>query len=60
MQTIQAINYKIVFENTGYEFLAETLKPQFYSKIFIIVDENTSNQCLPYFLANLSTKSSAG
>ena len=56
MQTIQAINYKIVFENTGYEFLAETLKPQFYSKIFIIVDENTSNQCLPYFLANLSTE----
>ncbi|WP_430400761.1 3-dehydroquinate synthase [Flavobacterium sp.] len=56
MQTIQANNYKIVFENTGYEFLAETLKPQFYSKIFIIVDENTSNQCLPHFLANLSTE----
>ena len=56
MQTIQANNYKIVFENSGYEFLAETIKPQFYSKIFLIVDENTSNQCLPYFLANFATE----
>ncbi|MEQ3662819.1 MAG: 3-dehydroquinate synthase family protein, partial [Flavobacterium sp.] len=56
MQTIQAHNYKILFGNLGYEFLSETIKPQLYSKVFIIVDENTSNQCLPYFLANFATE----
>lgn len=56
MQTIQANNYKILFDSSGYNYLSEILKPDFYSKIFIIVDENTSNQCLPYFLANLATE----
>ena len=56
MQTIQAHNYKIVFDNLGYEFLTETITPQLYSKIFIIVDENTSDQCLPYFLAHFATE----
>lgn len=56
MQTIQAHNYKILFDNLGYEFLAETIVPQSYSKIFVIVDENTSNQCLPHFLAHLATE----
>jgi 3-dehydroquinate synthase len=56
MQTIQANNYKILFDSSGYNYLSEILKPDFYSKIFIIVDENTSNQCLPYFLANLVTE----
>lgn len=56
MQTIQAHNYKILFGNLGYEFLSETIKPQLYTKVFIIVDENTSNQCLPYFLANFATE----
>ncbi|WP_320814822.1 3-dehydroquinate synthase [Flavobacterium sp.] len=56
MQTIQAHNYKIVFDNSGYEFLTEIITPQLYSKIFIIVDENTSDQCLPYFLAHFATE----
>lgn len=56
MQTIQANNYKILFDSSGYNYLSEILKADFYSKIFIIVDENTSNQCLPYFLANLATE----
>ena len=56
MQTIQAHNYKILFDDLGYEFLAESITPQLYSKIFVIVDENTSNQCLPRFLANFATE----
>ncbi len=56
MQTIQAHNYKILFDDLGYEFLAKSITPQLYSKIFIIVDENTSNECLPRFLANFATE----
>ena len=56
MQTIQANNYQILFNTLGYQFLAETLTPNLYSKIFILVDENTSDHCLPYFLANLATE----
>lgn len=56
MQTITANNYQIIFNTSGYEFLTKTLTPNLYSKIFILVDENTSDLCLPYFLANLATE----
>jgi 3-dehydroquinate synthase len=56
MQTIQGYNYQILFNNLGYQFLADNITPNLYSKIFIIVDENTSDHCLPYFLANLATE----
>lgn len=56
MQTIQGNNYQILFNNLGYEYLSETLKPNLYSKIFILVDENTSEHCLPSFLSNLATE----
>lgn len=56
MQTIQANNYKILFNELGYDYLSEIIKPEFYSKVFLIVDENTSNQCLPRFLANFATE----
>jgi 3-dehydroquinate synthase len=56
MQTIQANNYQILFNTLGYKFLAEILTPNLYSKIFILVDENTSDLCLPHFLANLATE----
>uniref|UniRef100_UPI00404936E6 3-dehydroquinate synthase n=1 Tax=Flavobacterium sp. TaxID=239 RepID=UPI00404936E6 len=56
MQTIQAHNYKILFDRIGYKFLTESITPKLYSKVFILVDENTSDQCLPYFLANFATE----
>lgn len=56
MQTIQATNYSVYFYETGYEKLASFLKPTFYSKIFILVDENTSQYCLPHLLNNLATE----
>jgi 3-dehydroquinate synthase len=56
MQTISSNNYSIYFGTTGYEILASILLPTLYSKIFIVVDENTSEHCLPYFLSNLATE----
>ena len=56
MQTITANNYSVYFDSRGYETLAEMLKPSHYSKIFILVDENTSQYCLPHLLNNLATE----
>jgi 3-dehydroquinate synthase len=56
MQTIQANNYHIYFESLGYDFLAATLVSGAYSKIFILVDEHTSQFCLPHLLNNLATE----
>ena len=56
MQTITANNYNVCFDSKGYKTLAEMLKPSHYSKIFILVDENTSQYCLPHLLNNLATE----
>jgi 3-dehydroquinate synthase len=56
MQTISGTNYDVLFGASGYETLAALLLPTQYSKIFILVDENTSQYCLPYFLSNLATE----
>ncbi|MFD2890695.1 3-dehydroquinate synthase [Flavobacterium chuncheonense] len=55
MQTITATNYSVYFNENGYEYLNRILKPELYSKIFIIVDGNTAEYCLPNFLAHLAT-----
>lgn len=56
MQTITANNYSVYFDSKGYETLSEMLKPSHYSKIFILVDENTSQYCLPHLLNHLATE----
>ncbi|UUC44627.1 3-dehydroquinate synthase [Flavobacterium cerinum] len=56
MQTIQANGYSIFFNENCYTYLSETLQSDVYSKIFIIVDSETANYCLPDFLANLATE----
>jgi 3-dehydroquinate synthase len=55
MQTIQANNYPIYFNENGYEALNVYLKENKYSNLFIIVDSNTNEFCLPNFLPNLET-----
>ncbi len=52
---IQATNYKIAFKNKGYELLNTNIKENNYSKIFIIVDENTNEHCLPQLLPLIET-----
>lgn len=56
MQTIQSNGYSIYFNENCYTFLSETLYKGAYSKIFIVVDSETANYCMPDFLANLATE----
>lgn len=56
MQSIQANNYPIYFNEKGYEALNLHLKKHNYSKIFILVDSNTNDYCLPKFLPYLETE----
>ena len=55
MQTIQANNYPIYFNETGYEALNSFLNESKYSNLFIIVDNNTYEYCLSRFLPFLET-----
>ena len=55
MQSIQANNYPIHFNVNGYEALKLHLKENKYSNLFIIVDSNTNEFCLPKFLPYLET-----
>jgi 3-dehydroquinate synthase len=56
MQTIQASNYPIYFNEKGYEALNLHVKENKYSNLFIIVDSNTNELCLPIFLPYLETE----
>ncbi len=55
MNTIKGTNYQIYFKEEGLIFLNDYIKNKNYSKIFVLVDTNTNEYCLPYFLSNLST-----
>lgn len=55
MQSIIASNYLIHFGQNGYNKLNSFLKEKNYSKIFILVDSNTNEFCLPSFLPVLET-----
>lgn len=55
MQSIQANSYPIHFNEKGYEALNFHLKENKYSNLFIIVDSNTNEFCLPNFLPYLET-----
>lgn len=55
MQSIQANNYLVHFNEKGYEALNAFLNESNYSKIFVIVDSNTEEFCLSKFLPCLAT-----
>ncbi len=55
MQSITAANYEIVFNTTGYQKLNAILQAGTYTKLFIIVDSNTQEHCLPVVLNLLET-----
>ncbi len=57
MQSIDASGYFIHFNENGYVELADFLKNSNYSGIYIIVDSNTNEHCLPGFLSRLETES---
>ena len=56
MQTIQANNYPVHFNEKGYEALNSHLKATKYSNLFIITDSNTNDYCLHKFLPYLETE----
>ena len=56
MQSIQANGYSIHFNESGYEAIHKLLIERNYSSIFILVDENTNEFCLPKFLPQLATE----
>ncbi|WP_338408563.1 3-dehydroquinate synthase [uncultured Flavobacterium sp.] len=55
MQTIQANNYSIHFNEKGYDALNSFLNESNYSNLFIVVDNNTEELCLSKFLPYLAT-----
>ncbi|WP_194767556.1 3-dehydroquinate synthase [Tamlana sp. I1] len=56
MDSIAANDSLIHFNNTCYSSLNEHFKKHNFSKIFILVDENTHQYCLPLFLEKLQTE----
>ena len=57
MKSIDAGAYSIYFNELCYVELSSFLERSNFSKIFILVDTNTHNHCLPNFLANVSYSS---
>jgi len=55
MKSIHTETYPIHFNSTCYNVLNSHIRDAKYSRIFILVDENTHNLCLPYFLSHLET-----
>ena len=57
LKTIQASNHPIYFNENGYPALNLHLSQNKYSTIFIIVDTNTNEFCLPKLLPLIETNS---
>lgn len=55
MQVIQTEHYPIYISEKGYEFLNSYIKETNPTKIFILVDTNTHEFCLPIFMGYLET-----
>ncbi len=55
MTSIALDNYSVYFNTESYTALNIYLQNNDFSKIFILVDSNTHEHCLPNFMANLET-----
>ncbi len=53
MKSIQTTSYEIHFKDLAYKTLDDCLKKEKFSKIFLLVDENTHEHCLPHFLSQI-------
>ncbi len=56
MNSISANNYAIHFNKTCYTALNKHISEENYSNIFVLVDNNTHEHCLPYFFERLETQ----
>lgn len=50
MQSIVSASYAVYFNETAYAALRDHLEENDYSSVFVLVDENTREHCLPRFL----------
>ena len=50
LSAIKGGGYKVLFSNEAYIELDKLIESESYSKIFILVDSNTKQHCLPLFL----------
>ncbi len=57
MKSIITASYSVYFNETAYKSITQHLSDADYSKIFILVDENTKKHCLPIFLQNIASHS---
>ncbi|WP_395047150.1 3-dehydroquinate synthase [Flavobacterium sp.] len=57
MVSIVSNGYSIHFSQGGYDFLNRNIKENNYSKIFVLVDENSNEHCLPQLLPIIETQS---
>lgn len=53
MNSIKTATSSVHFSTHGFEVLNQKLKGGNYSILFILVDENTHENCLPYFMGNI-------
>ena len=53
MESISTSSYAVHFNDKGYKALNALLQQMNYSRIFILVDENTHHHCLTVFMAKL-------
>ena len=56
MQTILANGYSVIFNEEGYKALNNHISENNYSNIFIIVDSNSNEVCLPKLLPYIATE----
>lgn len=54
LSAINASNYGIYFNASGFVFLNELLRKTNYSKIFVLTDSNTNRCCLALFLSEIN------
>lgn len=54
MKSILSTNYYVHFQENAYASLHNYLRENFCSKVFILVDSNTREFCLPVFLAKVN------
>lgn len=55
MNSIETETYKVHFNSNGYVELNQYIDRNNFSKIFILVDSNTHEYCLPAFMSQLQT-----
>ncbi len=56
MEALKTTGYTIYFNDDCYTYLQEVLVREKYSSLFIIADANTSQYCLPAFMAQVVTE----